>query len=61
MPVQDEPEDFREIVKLLQKLNNKQQIINASKTRFRFKHGRGRGLSHGFSERGCGESSAYLA
>ena len=59
--MQDEPEDFSEFVELLQKLDNKRWITNALKTGFRFKRGRGRGLSHGFSERGRGGPSAYPA
>ena len=61
MPVRDKPEDFSEFVELLQKLNNKRRITNASKTGFRFRRGRGRGLSHRFSERGRGEPSTYPA
>ena len=61
MPVRDEPEDFSEFVELLQKLDNKRRITNALKTGFRFKRGRGHGLSYGFSERGREGPSAYPA
>ena len=61
MPVRDKPEDFSEFVELLQKLDNKRRITNALKTGFRFRRGRGRGLSRGFSKRGRGGPSAYPA
>ena len=60
MPVRDEPEDFTEFVELLQKLDNKRRITNASKTGFGLGYGRGRGLGRGLGERGRGGPPAYL-
>ena len=60
MPMRDKPKDFSEFMELLQKLNNKRRITNALKTGFRFRHGRGRGLSYGFNKHGRGGPSAYL-
>ena len=55
------PKDFSEFIELLQKLDNKRRITNALKTGFRFRHGRGRGLSYGFSKRDYEGPSAYPA